>query len=306
MLLVAICKLGRPPTSCAQDMAPLERIVEAWNQRKQAFERITYRIVGDGVARKGVLPPDASVKEPDADHEYKIEYQIHLDVKNNRCRLETTRDYLISGEGYRPMVEIAMWNGEFVQKHRPREANRRAGREPGPKSIDLYEYADESTTFFFGASDQPLLLAHAILSSRPSKLNERTIAESFEIKGIEAVDGRRLIVLQCAPRADGVRPPWEYYCDPRRDFEIVRLSISSAGFPRARADMKYRADAAGHKILDSWEWRSFRGGKEIKHEKCRIVDAQLNGEMSDELFQIEKTSGMYVWDVAADTKYVVP
>lgn len=271
----------------------LAKVFADWKGRLERLKTARYTLVGTVEFKdQPLLPGDPELPAGNPVRPKRV--VVLLDLEQRRYRLETSEDILTEGRGYAPRIGTSAFDGKALHELTHREANGF-----GPDGPDLVIAKGNLSQQQIDAVLWPVFFAHGIVPTvhsplRPDKLPIAPDPEEFEVRGVQALNGRPCLVVRTEPLAGGQGPSSdEYWVDADRAGAIVRYVQFTGSNPWDRLDVEWKRTDVGW-WPDRWALTWTVNGKVRRLYKLRVESFEPNPAVAEGDFAIPVKPGMTV------------
>jgi hypothetical protein len=313
------------PTLAHADDADLVKITDSWKKRLDSVRTLDCAVQGTTLIPRGRFNgmeelPSTKGDFPEQDYTYETTTHWKIDFVKNHLRKELRGEIFLLDRGFfSPLYQVHVYDGEKLQRFRPRDKNTGAGYVPSEAQPDLYVETDAQVPFVLNAFDYPAFLAAGVIPHDKAaldvrKLHWQTGADRFRHHGTGTINGEDYaIVVTAAQRGLST----EYWVDTKRENTIRRIYRRAGARTMAVVEVEYEKKDLGW-MPKTWTTQEFADRKEPSRVTAvttvRVKHLSTNVALRDNDFTIKTEKGMVVHDcqtqrtfkVADDGKQLIP
>jgi hypothetical protein len=301
---------GEDPNSVIKD------IKHDWEEKQKNRRNIRCALTGTAIVPKGMYTDDDDLPEgiggeiPPKDTYNPIKISLILDFANGRYRKHVEHEvFNLSLARFVHKEEDNIYDGQAFNYYNPEskhgeriQANVIEGVRPAAK---------ETSNFFFGYWEFPMLFAHGLGAIVPDpRAFPETKTQEFTFQGNVVQDSNRRVVLRVQPDPSEKRLIDELWIDRERGSVITRWIRYSSGLVQIHTDIEYQQTPDGWmpKLWNGSHYYGKRKGKTGKSKKGQVVntlsssfklsviDLKVNSDVTSADFEIKTSPGMIVRD----------
>ena len=284
--------ITREPARGDESEHTTAKVLAAWKKRREAVRTIDYVAIGEKTYSKGSLTGEfrgwPAAEFPPQDRTFAVRFRFAARLGDRKLRLERQDEYPremrdgppVFGTDYRNYL----FDGNQGYKHIPDEHYDSA--KSGHRQLTLAN--PDTVSVMIESTHHPFLLGHGFvpIPSRNTTVDDLAAPAAEVPYSLVSLTPRKadgMLVMRSNPRSNAGDHFYEVCVDPKRDYLICRVVMTSGSQTRETTDLTYKG--AG----DDWslsEWKFVRWGREgIKWSyKMKIKSATINEDLPDELF----------------------
>jgi hypothetical protein len=287
--------ITREPARSDEPEHTTAKVLAAWKKRREAVRTIDYVAIGENSYFKGSLTE--LVKEisaaplgefPPEDRTFAVRFRFASRLPDKKLRFERQDEYPrgmrdgppVFGTDYRNYL----FDGNQGYEHIPDEHF-----DPAKLGERQLTVANRVTfSVMIESKDHPFLLAHGFVPvpSRNTTVDDLAapaaeVPYSLVSSTPRKADG--MLVMRSNPRSNAGDHFYEVWVDPKRDYLICRVVMTSGSQTRETTDLTYKGAGDDSSLS---EWKFVHWGREgIKWSyKMKVKSATINEDLPDELF----------------------
>ncbi len=315
-LLLAV-GVGSPCAWGAEGDGTIDAMLARWKERP--VDAVYYSLEGKRTVLQGdfpgiVLEAPAGVEravliDPPADVDYAVAFEIVLDFKGGRLRMdERAKDYHLDERIFRKCREIHLFDGESYQRYSPRADNESLLLEKYRFATELHINLDpNSSALFHQRHYAPLaiFLSLGILPGddgqfpEPSRLVPRVDRDAFQLVDERSREEEKCTVV-AMPFGDAGNS-YEYWVSQERPGKIVRCDSKRGDTIRWRLDLWYD----GKELARTVRWKLNTEQELELVDDFRVKKLLVDPPLDNVVFHIEPTVGMVYNDHKLDERFLI-
>ena len=222
----------------------LAKVLGDWQARQRIAIAAEYKVKGTRTDLAGRFG-----ESPKEDHSGTMKIRWLFNFGHNWLRKEMSQEmFFDSLNVYAPTFKVEAYDGQQMALYEPREKNTSSYYTPIEGQPDLYRQSKDYMTSVLGFLDDPILLAHGLVTSNrvrptPNHLIVNLNAADFAVYGKSNSGGIDCVIVRTRPDRYGSQG--EYWVDPARSSAIVRYTRFRKDQPFAKFDIDYQETKSG-------------------------------------------------------------